>query len=564
MKRVIRYSIIAVLLAAGVLVYISYKTSIPVTRLVTEAPELINTLKSASLDAEDIENYTVKEQKILDVLHYDLNLDLYPDRQMIKGDAVIKVVTRGIDKINLNFYDNFDIKKVTLDGAGVKYENKGSRFTIIPTGKLKDTSLVEIVYEGKPESLGFGSFTFGQKNGKSFIYTMSEPVFASTWYPCNDIPSDKALFDIKISNDSSKVSVSNGRLVSVTANGSRKTYHWQTVYPMATYLAAIYSADYKSYSDTYVSASKTKMPIVYYVTPEKLESAKDDFYIHPEAIAVFSKLFGEYPFIKEKYGVAEFLWNNGALENQTITGIGSVFISGMSMQKDLLIHELAHSWWGNAVSLADWKDLWLNEGFATYSTALYYEALTDKRALFSTMSGFKGNFDKCPLYNPDKDLFGKLVYNKGAWVLHMLRKEVGDSTFFKILRKYYSDYKYKNATTADFKNVCESVSKKKLDFFFEQWVFKGKGIIEADFSWSAVKQGENNYLLKIDISQTQDGFPFYRFPLDLKVDAPEGKSEVKTIYINNKNAHFEIKTGIMPQNVTPDPEGWLLAKFNKK
>ena len=306
------------------------------------------------------------------------------------------------------------------------------------------------------------------------------------------------------------------------------------------------------------------MPINYFVTQEKLESAAKDFDIHPEAIAVFSKLFGEYPFIKEKYGVAEFLWNKGALENQTITGIGSVFIQGMGFQKDLLIHELAHSWWGNCVSPADWKDLWLNEGFATYSTALYYEALTDRRALVSTMKNYSGDFPKGTLYNPTGDIFGRLVYDKGAWTLHMLRKEVGDSSFFRILRKYYNTYKYKNASTKDFINICESVAKKNLNYFFRQWVFEGTGIIKADFSYSVVNTEQNEYTVKVDFEQTQSGYPVYTFPVDLKFISADGNNVTKTFYIDKKTSHFEQKLQFQPQNVIADPDNWLLAKLKKK
>lgn len=564
MKRIVRYSILVIIIAAAILFYISYKTSIPVTELVTNAPDLISTLQSTGIDAEYVENYATGNQKILNVLHYNLNLDLYPADKIMKGTVIIKMETKGLKSIDLNFYDNFEIKSVKLNGSPVKYENKDTRFSILPDGQIKDTSIVEVIYQGKPKSMGFGSFTFGEKDGKSFVYTMSEPVFASTWFPCNDIPSDKAQFDIEITNDSAMVSVSNGKLVSVTTNGARRTYHWQTVYPLATYLAAIYSANYKNFNEEYVSASKIKMPITYYVTPEKIESAKKDFNIHTEAITVFSRLFGEYPFIKEKYGVAEFLWNKGALENQTITGIGSVFISGMGFQKDLLVHELAHSWWGNAVSPADWKDIWLNEGFANYSTALYYEMLTDKRALFSTMRTYFALFNKGTLYNPEADLFGRLIYDKGAWVMHMLRKEMGDSSFFKTLRTYFSRYKYKSASTADFEKVCESVSGKNLNFFFKQWVYEGTGIILADYSYSVEKKNEKEYYIKMNINQTQSGYTVYCFPLDIKFTAPDGSNTVKTFYISRKDAYFEINLPFSPESVIPDPEGWLLAKLNKK
>lgn len=564
MKKIFKYSLIFTGILAATVLYISYNTSIPVTELVTNAPELISRLETPEISNEYIENYASPAQKILDILHYEINLDLYPEEKKIAGKTVIILVSKGAGKIDLNFYDNFTIQNIKVNGNSVKFENEDTRLTLFASGFIKDTSTIEINYYGKPKSLGFGSFTFGEKNGKSFIYTMSEPVFASTWFPCNDIPSDKAQFDIKITNDSSMISVSNGNLVSVKTNGARRTYHWKTDYPMATYLAAIYSADYVNFSEEYVSVSKTKMPITYYVTREKLESARRDFAIHKEAIQVFSKLFGEYPFIKEKYGVAEFLWNKGALENQTITGLGSVFISGMGLQKDLLIHELAHSWWGNSVSPREWKDIWLNEGLATYSTALYYEAVADIRSLFSTMRQYFGEFPKGTLYNPEADLFGRLIYDKGAWTFHMLRKELGDSTFFKMLKEYQRDFKYKNASTADLQAKCESVSKKKLDFFFKQWVYEGTGIIKADYTHEHEKAEANSFKSIIRINQIQEGYPVYCFPLDILITSSDGQKLLQTVYITKKESVFELKTDFLPQNVTLDPSGWVLAKFNKK
>lgn len=564
MKKAIRYSIFALLALVLIIYYISYQTSIPVTELVSNAPELISNLKMAQIDERYIEAYTTPEQKIIDVLHYDINIELFPEQEIIKGDVKIKIKTLGVQKINLNLYDNLKINKVMLNGISTKYENKETSLVIMPAGNLKDTSLIEIAYEGKPKNMGFGSFAFGEKNDKSFIYVMNEPVFASTWLPCNDSPADKALIDIHITNDSSKVSVSNGLLAGVKTTGNRRTYHWKTVYPIATYLIALYSADYSSFSDEYISAAKIKMPLTYYVTPDKLESAKKDFALHKDAISVFSKLFGEYPFIKEKYGVAEFLWTKGALENQTITGIGSPFISGMNFHRDLLLHELAHSWWGNAVGPADWKEIWLNEGFATYSVALYYEALTDIRALRSTMRNYYGEFPKGTLYNPAGDVFGRLVYDKGAWVLHMLRREVGDFSFFKILRNYYQDYKYRCAYTNNFKSVCETVSKKNLDFFFKQWIYKGTGIIDAQYSYSVSGKGNTDISVKMEITQKQDGYEAYSFPLDIKFTSAEGKNVVKTVYITKRQEQFELKLDFFPQEIVLDPDSWLLAILKKK
>ncbi len=227
------------------------------------------------------------------------------------------------------------------------------------------------------------------------------------------------------------------------------------------------------------------MNIEYYVFPKQLENAKIDFAEHPQYIHFFAKTFGEYPFIKEKYGVAEFLWQLGAMEHQTITGIGSNFVSGHNFFRDIYVHELAHQWWGDAISPKSWNDIWLNEGFATYCEALYYEHKSGKKALISTMLSKKQDNFKGKLIEPGDDMFSATIYDKGAWVLHMLRWQVGDSTFFNILREYYKEYKYKSASTKDFQSVCEKISSQDLSQFFNQWVYDGEGNITLIYDWNS-------------------------------------------------------------------------------
>jgi len=146
----------------------------------------------------------------------------------------------------------------------------------------------------------------------------------------------------------------------------------------------------------------------------------------------------------------------------------------------------------------------------------------------------------------------------------MLRREIGDDSFFKMLKKYFAEYKYKNASTEDLKKVCESVSGRNLGQFFKQWVYEGTGIINADFSYSAEKQPDGSFLVKLKLEQTQSGFQVYNFPLDIQFTGPDGNNITKSFYISQKEAFFEVSLPFSPQTVTPDPEGWLLAKLNKK
>ena len=530
-----------------------------------------NNLKKESLINTPVSipaNYISDNQYKIDILHYNLNFDLYPSKRLLKGDATIKGVLKNKDlnEIDLNFYDNMDISKVLLNNLPVTYSLSNTRLSIPVENSIPDTFNLRVVYQGTPKHEGLGSFSFGKIDSQSVVYNLSEPIYASTWFPCNDRPDDKALLDMSITNDSAETSVSNGVLVGTTLNGNRKTFHWKTYYPISTYLISIYSSKYDNFHDTYVSLNKKdSMKIQYYAFPEHLDYAKIDFKDHPKMIKFFSETFGEYPFIKEKYGVAEFLWQLGAMENQTITGIGSNFVRGRRFFNDIYVHELAHSWFGDAVGPKTWKDIWLNEGFATYCEALYDEHNYGKKALRSSMlSKFQDNFPGT-LYNPGNNLFNSTVYDKGAWVLHMLRHEVGDSVFFKILRTYYNEYKYKNASTEDFENVCEKVSGKDLNKFFEQWVYVGEGDIDLNYKWSSEKiidSSGNNYRVSVALNQTQVKYKDYYFPLDIKFVNSSDSGLTKSFNITSRDTTIITLVNYKPETIVLDPDNWLLANYN--
>ncbi|MGE5812752.1 MAG: M1 family metallopeptidase [Ignavibacteria bacterium] len=512
--------------------------------------------------------YISENQKMIDVLHYDLHIDLYPDQKALKGSAAItmKLLDKNLKSIDLNFYDNMKISKILLNGAEKDFINEKTRLTI-PLANPEssgDSLQLKIIYEGNPIRAGLGALTFGEIYNKSVVYNLNEPIYASTWFPCNDMPADKALLDIYITNDSSKTSVSNGKLIGVSVDGQRKTYHWRTVYPISTYLICIYSADYMSFTDKYISEDRTDtMSIEYYVFPEHLEFAKKDFEEHPKMIKYFSGTFGEYPFLKEKYGVAEFLWQLGAMEHQTITGIGSNFLNGRKFFNDIYVHELSHHWWGDCVGPATWKDIWLNEGFATYCEALYAESKSGPAALQSTMrSKYNENF-KGTLYDPGDNLFSFTVYDKGGWVLHMLRWETGDSAFFKILRKYFEKYKYSTASTEDFKNICEEISGKNLTKFFEQWVYKGDDQIDLVYSWETEKE-DSGFKVQLNLEQIQSDYPVYNFTIEAAFAFNGGEDVYRKFYLDSRSKDFEIKLDQKPVKLTLDPNNWLLAKIRDK
>ncbi|MGK9367799.1 M1 family metallopeptidase [Melioribacter sp. Ez-97] len=525
-----------------------------------DAPMAYGFYKSMLFSQDELE---VESDSDIDVIRYNIKVSLHPKNKLINGETEIFFVpkSKSANEIEFDFYDNMRIDNLKLNGKETGYKRDDDKIIIEPAKSLPDTSLLEVRYSGTPLKKGFGSFNFENLEDSYFVYTMNEPTFASTWFPCNDRPDDKALVDIYIENDSDYVSLSNGKLAGIQEKGNRKIYHWKTFYPISTYLIAIYSGEYQSYYTNYVSTGGDTLSLQYYALPDKFQQALKDFEDHPAYLNIFENLFGAYPFTREKYAVAEFLWKYGAMEHQTLTGVGSDFITGRKFFQDMLVHELAHHWWGNAVSPATWKDIWLNEGFATYSEALYWEAKAGKSALISTMKPKISNFSDTPLYNPGIRLFSRTIYDKGAWALHMLRNEIGDSLFFASLRNYLNKYKYKNASTRDFQEICEATSGVNLDYFFNQWIYEGTGIIELEAKWSVSKEG-NKYRNKINVEQLQSGYENYIFQLDIILSGKkESETKREKLYIDKRNKSFEIITGFEPVEIVMDPESKLLAKF---
>lgn len=543
----------------------------PVKNSIEIATDNVKIVKNKLLGLPDTpfpSNYISRNQHKTDIIHYDLSVDLYPKEKHLKGIAVITgtFTEEGISSLDLNFYDNMKINFLALNGEETSFLHTGTKLSIpLDVGEV-DTFRVEVRYEGTPKSIGLSSFVFGEINGRSVVYNLNEPVYASTWFPCNDIPYDKALTDVRITNDSIYTSVSNGILLTESLEKNRKTAHWRTIYPISTYLISIYSSEYVNFTDHYVSEiSGDTLPIEYYVFGEHLQNARIDFAEHPRIINFFSDRFGEYPFIMEKYGIAEFLWQLGAMEHQTITGIGSNFVSGRKFFTDIYVHELAHQWWGDAVGPKSWKDIWLNEGFATYCEALYHEYKAGPEALQSFMlSKFNENFSGT-LYDPGENiynLFSSTIYNKGAWVLHMLRSEVGDSIFFKILRRYYNDFKYKSAGTSDFVTVCEAVYGKELDRFFDQWVYTGSEMIKMNINWKIKSVMDDSVIVEIEFRQIQEKYQEFYFPVELMFKDRAGKTENVKFYIDKREKTIEQEITFKPEKIIADPNNKLLADIS--
>ena len=275
-------------------------------------------------------------------------------------------------------------------------------------------------------------------------------------------------------------------------------------------------------------------------------------------LALFSELFGEHPFINEKYGHADFRWGGG-MEHQTLTSMGGY-------SQNLIAHELGHSWWGNMITCKSFHDIWLNEGFARYCQALWVEHRDGEEAYFNFMNNHS-YFGGGTVYveNPSSNSIifnSSLSYNKASWVLHMLRHIVGDNTFFNILRSYGSNdsLAYNVASTSDFQNVCESVSGLDFDDFFDQWIY---GDRHPHYQLSWWHEGEGIYKVNIDQLQSTG---YFSMPIDITLSGSQGPLVQDTTIVVNNSGSTQIYefSGLdfLVESVVLDPEGWILKEVS--
>jgi hypothetical protein len=412
-----------------------------------------------------------------DILSYKIDLDLDPGMQYIDGftEILCEVVYPSVDTITFDFEDMV-IESILVDGVATGYDYGSGHLDVLlsPPASSGDTLLIHVSYNGYPQIHSTPFWGEGIFFTTNVIYTLQCPEGSRYWYPSWDKPFDKATIEMVFTVPDTLFFCSNGLLIdSTNSGGGEITYTWRHDYPAATYLQMFSASKYAQIHDTTGS-----VPIIHYIYREDSAAAVVDFANIPAAIDYYSTLFGPYPF--EKFGYNEG-GVGGGMEHQTNVSLGSFLITGTGAYEIIFVHELSHMWWGDMVTLVDWRHCWLNEGFATYSEALWWEYLYGSQGLKTYVVdlqnqyiGWEAGGHLYPVFDPPLQyLFSTTTYEKGACVLHMLRFLAGDSDFFTILDTYGQLYKYKNASTNDFKNVAESVIGMSLDWFFDQWIYGG-------------------------------------------------------------------------------------------
>ncbi|MEU8590014.1 M1 family metallopeptidase [Streptomyces sp. NPDC048664] len=408
-----------------------------------------------------------------DARHYDLDVAYNPDTARLDGRTTLTArATQNLSAFDLDL-QKLEVTRVEVNGRRAGFSRTGDEIRVTPKGVLAKGRdfRVTVTYGGIPEPLS-GPIVFGSKYGwmktADGVFVACEPNAASTWFPSSDHPSDKATYDIRITAPKGLTGVSNGRLVSTRDHGGQTVTHWRESRPMATYLATATIGKF----DVKTGRTPAGTPIYVAIDPVLANSNNVDVYaVTAEATDYWSKVFGPYPF-EETGAIVDDMPEAGfSLEVQSKPAYSAV------RNETTIVHELAHQWFGDSVSVEHWKDIWLNEGFATYAQWLWAEHRGTASAHDSFLAAYNArpadnSFWQVKVADPQRDtMFASAVYNRGAMTLQALRERIGDTAFFRLLPAWTRLHRYGNANTAEFVRLAERISGQKLDDLFQKWIY---------------------------------------------------------------------------------------------
>jgi len=555
--------------AAGAAAHLAEPATALADKTARAMPGLQGEGKTADLRPADGADWHLRPQRDpdesgFDALHVELTLEPHFDRLAVTG--AVRWELRLSDpppvEIVFDFFDNMQIDALSVNDRPADYVQAEDRLHIRPAelGAAGETVSVFIGYSGQPQPAPLHGIGWAEHDGAPVVFSLSQPEAARSWWPCKDRPDDKFTADLRFVVPDSMTAVSNGHQVGVAplADG-RLCFHWAEHYPITTYLVSFVATNFAHFEGTYTARDGRTMPLEFYAYPEDLARAEHDWAFTAEAIGALAQRFGEYPFLQEKYGMAEWPWP-GAMEHQTISSMGAYFFDLEGAQDWVVVHELAHQWWGDWVTCGTWRDIWLNEGFAVYSEALWAEHLAGPDSLRTIMERYEAPSFPGSVYAPDFT-FNSTVYRKGAWVLHMLRHVVGDSTFFAALHHYGAEHGYGAAVTDDLQAAFEAVSGRRLSWFFRQWVY-GEGRPVYAYAWEALAtEPDGRTHARIDLVQAWSGPRPFRMPIDAVFELADGSLWRTVLHDSLAEQSFLVATPAPPRRLKLDPDHWILANF---
>ena len=533
----------------------------PVTNYVEKVNEIADMERSAHERLTNADNVTSASNNF-DVKYYRCEWEADPAIRFIKGRVTVYfTITSSTNSISFDLASLLITDSVKQRNNLLNYQHTNNVLQVNFSNKQSIGILdsVTIFYNGTPATSGFGSFIQSTHAGVPIIWTLSEPYGSRDWWPCKNGLDDKAdSIDVIITHPAQYKAASNGLLLSETTVGSNKITHWKHRYPIASYLICFAVTNYAVFNNS-VALGNINLPMQTFCYPENLALFQNNIPPVLNALQFYNNTFGEYPFIKEKYGHVQFGWGGG-MEHQTSTFI-------VVPDESLMAHELGHQWFGDKVTCGGWQHIWLNEGFATHLASMYIEQkypstiLNNRKTEIANITSVpNGSVLVDDTANANRIFSSRLSYLKGSHLLYMLRWILGDSIFFKGIRQYHRDPKlsYAFAKTDDLKRNLEQVSGKDLTYFFKEW-FEGQGYPIYNVQWT--QAGSNYVKIKMNQTTSHTSVNFFELPVALKF---KNATEEKTIVVDNKtNGQIFYKNiGFIADTVLVDPDYWLVTKNN--
>lgn len=506
-----------------------------------------------------------------DVKHYGICLEINDTSTYLEGyTEVLAQALEPVSELVFEFNSGLFVDSILLGGEKVAFWSHDSDLIRIPVEPALDGSSLfstRVYYRGTSGKEGFFSGISNRTDpmwGSRVTYTLSESFQARDWFVCKQVLNDKAdSADVWLIVDEGLLAGSNGILDGIDSlPGKKVRFRWKTRYPVAYYLISLAVADYQDYS-FYAHSSNLQDSLLIqnyiYDVPGCLEANLEDIRATAELIDLYSGLYGPYPFQKEKYGhcLAPL---GGGMEHQTMTTL-----SGFRFT--LVAHELAHQWFGDRVTCASWQDIWINEGFASYTEYLALENLksADEARIWMNQAhelALSSPFGS--VYIPEEEADDEyrifslpLSYKKGAALLHMIRYELGeDSLFFSVLDAFQEKFADSVATGADFLQVLNEVSGSDYSWFFDQWYY-GQGYPRFEFTWW---QSADSVYVEIRQSGSSEKTPFFRTRLDIDLFNEDGADTVLQLVCDEPYSKVGIKVDHTVDGLIPDPGNWVLEE----